>query len=130
LSSIQGINSESSRFRLLLGKIRPKNVREFSNLRASGSGIPCAPEQGINSSTTGNAVRENSELNRPNREVSILDPRPIQLPEDFSVPALLNLGAKGWVGMRLDDTRDWNEVAAFVKRSYRLVAPKRLAAIE
>jgi hypothetical protein len=32
--------------------------------------------------------------------------------------------------MRLDHAPDWNEVAAFVKRSYRLVAPKRLAAIE
>jgi hypothetical protein len=29
--------------------------------------------------------------------------------------------------MRLDGAPDWNEVAAFVKRSYRLVAPKRLA---
>jgi hypothetical protein len=36
-------------------------------------------------------------------------------------------GSKGWVGMRLDDGPDWSEVAAFVKRSYRLVAPKRLA---
>jgi len=36
-------------------------------------------------------------------------------------------GSKGWVGMRLDGGPDWNEVAAFVKRSYRLVAPKRLA---
>ena len=34
-------------------------------------------------------------------------------------------GAKGWVGMRLDDAPDWNEVEAFVKRSYRLVALKR-----
>ena len=34
-------------------------------------------------------------------------------------------GAKGWVGMRLDDAPDWREVEAFVRRSYRLVAPKR-----
>ena len=35
-------------------------------------------------------------------------------------------GAKGWVGMRLDDGVNWAEVETFVKRSYRLVAPKRL----
>jgi hypothetical protein len=35
-------------------------------------------------------------------------------------------GAKDWVGMRLDDAPDWKGVEAFVKRSYRLVAPKRL----
>ena len=38
-------------------------------------------------------------------------------------------GVKGWVGMRLDNDPDWDEVAAFVKPSYRLVAPKRLAAL-
>jgi len=37
-------------------------------------------------------------------------------------------GAKGWVGMRLDDQPDWDEVAFLVRRSYRLVAPQRLAA--
>ena len=36
-------------------------------------------------------------------------------------------GVKGWVGMRLDDDPDWNEVAVFVERSYRLVAPRRRA---
>ena len=37
-------------------------------------------------------------------------------------------GPKGWVGMRLDDGVDWAEVAVFVMRSYRLVAPRRLRA--
>jgi predicted DNA-binding protein (MmcQ/YjbR family) len=37
-------------------------------------------------------------------------------------------GSKGWVGMRLDRSPDWREVAAVVQRSYRLVAPKRLRA--
>src|ERR1700735_3631871 len=36
-------------------------------------------------------------------------------------------GSKGWVGMRLDDGPAWGEVAAFVKRRYRLRAPNRLA---
>jgi predicted DNA-binding protein (MmcQ/YjbR family) len=46
-------------------------------------------------------------------------------PDRFFVPAYV--GAKGWVGMRLDNRPDWNEVAAIVRRSYSLVAPKRLA---
>lgn len=37
------------------------------------------------------------------------------------------LGPKGWVGIRLHPAPDWVEVAALVRRSYRLVAPKRLA---
>jgi predicted DNA-binding protein (MmcQ/YjbR family) len=49
-------------------------------------------------------------------------------PERFFSPPYY--GVKRWVGMRLDEAPDWNEVAAFVKRSYRLVAPKRLSAIE
>ena len=40
------------------------------------------------------------------------------------------LGPKGWVGLRLDlDDVDWNEVERLVTESYRLVAPKRLAAL-
>jgi predicted DNA-binding protein (MmcQ/YjbR family) len=38
-------------------------------------------------------------------------------------------GVKGWVGMRLDREPDWDEVEALVRRSYRLVAPQRLAAL-
>jgi predicted DNA-binding protein (MmcQ/YjbR family) len=48
-------------------------------------------------------------------------------PERFFVPPYV--GPKGWVGMRLDCKPDWDEVAAVVKRSYRLIAPKRLAAL-
>ncbi|MDJ0946159.1 MAG: MmcQ/YjbR family DNA-binding protein [Kiloniellales bacterium] len=46
-------------------------------------------------------------------------------PERFFVPPYV--GHRGWIGMRLDDGPDWEEVAAVVKRSYRLIAPKRLA---
>jgi predicted DNA-binding protein (MmcQ/YjbR family) len=38
------------------------------------------------------------------------------------------LGGKGWVGVKLHGSPDWNAVAALVEESYRLVAPKRLAA--
>jgi predicted DNA-binding protein (MmcQ/YjbR family) len=39
------------------------------------------------------------------------------------------LGGKGWVSLRLDlGEVDWDEVAELVLDSYRLIAPKRLAA--
>ena len=44
----------------------------------------------------------------------------------FFVPPYV--GSKGWIGVRLDHKPDWNEVAALVKRSYLLTAPKKLAA--
>jgi len=47
-------------------------------------------------------------------------------PDRFFVPPYV--GHKGWVGMRLDDDPDWDEVGALVRRSYKLIAPKRLAA--
>jgi predicted DNA-binding protein (MmcQ/YjbR family) len=48
-------------------------------------------------------------------------------PERFFVPPYV--GHKGWVGMRLDGHPDWDEVAALVRRSYRLIAPKRLGMV-
>ena len=48
-------------------------------------------------------------------------------PDRFFAPPYV--GPKGWVGMRLDREADWDEVAAIVRRSYRLVAPRRLAAL-
>jgi predicted DNA-binding protein (MmcQ/YjbR family) len=47
-------------------------------------------------------------------------------PDIFFVPPYV--GHKGWIGMRLDVTPDWREVETIARRSYRLVAPKRLAA--
>jgi phosphoribosylglycinamide formyltransferase-1 len=45
----------------------------------------------------------------------------------FYSPAYI--GPRGWVGLRLDIGKiDWTEVADFVTESYRLAAPKRLAA--
>lgn len=45
-------------------------------------------------------------------------------PERFFRPPYL--GPKGWIGVRLDEEPDWDEVAELVRRSYVLVAPKRL----
>ncbi len=48
-------------------------------------------------------------------------------PDRFFVPPYV--GARGWVGLRLDPGPvDWDEVADLLTDSYRLIAPKRLAA--
>jgi predicted DNA-binding protein (MmcQ/YjbR family) len=47
-------------------------------------------------------------------------------PERFFVPPYV--GHKGWIGVWLDGGLDWDEVRDLVQRSYRLTAPKRLAA--
>jgi predicted DNA-binding protein (MmcQ/YjbR family) len=48
-------------------------------------------------------------------------------PDRFFAPPYV--GPKGWVGMRLDHEPDWSEVATLVRRSYRLIAPKRLVTL-
>ena len=47
-------------------------------------------------------------------------------PERFFAPPYV--GPKGWIGVRLDAEPDWSEVDGLVRRSYRLIAPRRLAA--
>jgi predicted DNA-binding protein (MmcQ/YjbR family) len=48
-------------------------------------------------------------------------------PPRFYLPAYI--GPRGWVGLRLDIAPvDWRQVAEFVVESYRLAAPKHLAA--
>jgi predicted DNA-binding protein (MmcQ/YjbR family) len=47
-------------------------------------------------------------------------------PGRFFVPKYV--GAKGWVGARLDVEQDWDEIAELIEDSYRMIAPKRLAA--
>ena len=44
------------------------------------------------------------------------------------VPAAY-VGRFGWVTVRLDEPVDWDRVARLIRASYRLVAPKRLAAV-
>ena len=45
-------------------------------------------------------------------------------PARFFIPPYF--GPKGWIGVGLDEAGDWREIEAFVRRSYRLTAPKRL----
>jgi phosphoribosylglycinamide formyltransferase-1 len=49
-------------------------------------------------------------------------------PKRFYLPAYI--GPRGWVALRLDIGKvDWDEVAELVAGSYRLMAPKKLAAL-
>jgi predicted DNA-binding protein (MmcQ/YjbR family) len=48
-------------------------------------------------------------------------------PKRFYVPHYV--GHKGWIGVRLDGKPDWDEIAALVKRSYRMTAPKKVAGL-
>jgi hypothetical protein len=49
-------------------------------------------------------------------------------PDRFYLPSYI--GSRGWVALRLDVGRvDWGEVRELLAGSYRLVAPKRLAAL-
>ena len=48
-------------------------------------------------------------------------------PERYFVPPYV--GPSGWVGVWLDRNPDWSEVQDLMSDSYRLVAPKRLAAL-
>lgn len=43
----------------------------------------------------------------------------------FFIPPYV--GPKGWVGMTLDRRPDWAEVELLIRRSYRLIAPRKLA---
>ena len=62
------------RIRGCLRKFRPENICEFSHLRDLRDEIPCATEQGNNSTTTGNLIRANKELIRYNGESAQVDP--------------------------------------------------------
>lgn len=48
-------------------------------------------------------------------------------PDRFFVPPYV--GPSGWIGVYLDGAVDWAELAELLQDSFRLVAPKRLAAL-
>ena len=39
------------------------------------------------------------------------------------------VGPKGWIGIYLNDETDWDELADLVEESFRMTAPKRVAAL-
>ena len=47
--------------------------------------------------------------------------------DHFFYPAYV--GSKGWVGVKLSKSTDWDEIREVVDDSYRLIAPKRLVKV-
>src|SRR6516225_9384759 len=47
-------------------------------------------------------------------------------PKRFYVPAYV--GGRGWIGVRLDVSPDWDEIASIIEDAYRCVAPAKLVA--
>ena len=45
-------------------------------------------------------------------------------PKAYYIPPYVGVG--GWIGVRLDGTVDWDEVAELLADGFRLVAPKKL----
>jgi len=56
-------------------------------------------------------------LEREHADAAIQDPRFVRAPY---------VGAHGWISMDVKGVRDWAEVRALVRESYRLIAPRRL----
>ena len=56
-------------------------------------------------------------LEREHADAAIQDPRFTRAPY---------VGAHGWISMDVKGVRDWAEVRALVRESYRLIAPKKL----
>ena len=50
-------------------------------------------------------------------------PHPIPPELDDAVP---DVGSKGWIGIELDRSTDWDQVGELVEDSYRAIAPKTL----
>ncbi|HSM68028.1 MAG TPA: MmcQ/YjbR family DNA-binding protein [Ilumatobacteraceae bacterium] len=78
----------------------------------------------------GGSVKVDGEwVQHPHSLMILPDPgdRQALLEDDRSyVPAYL--GPSGWIGLDLDDSTDWDEVAELLDASYRLTAPKTLVA--
>jgi hypothetical protein len=66
---IQGNNRQNLEHLSINAKIRAENIYKFSLLRDLRDEIPCAAEQGSNSTTTGDVIRANRELIRHIREL-------------------------------------------------------------
>lgn len=47
-------------------------------------------------------------------------------PQQFFRPPYV--GGRGWIGVRIDQDPDWDEIAAIILDAYRQVAPKKLLA--
>ncbi|MEZ5236036.1 MAG: MmcQ/YjbR family DNA-binding protein [Acidimicrobiales bacterium] len=59
----------------------------------------------------------------PGVQAELVDQEPVRF---FRPPYV---GVKGWLGVRIDLEPDWEEINEIVRDAYRLVAPKKLAAL-
>ena len=78
----------------------------------------------------GGSVKIEGEWVEHARSVMVLpDPGDHQaLLEDARTFVPAYLGPSGWIGIDLDDSTDWDEVAELLDASYRLTAPGKLIA--
>src|SRR3954447_13397622 len=60
---------------------------------------------------------------RPGLQAALVETDPAR----FYVPPYV--GPKGWIGVYLGDETDWDELADLVEESFRMTAPKRVAAL-
>src|SRR4051812_46652824 len=60
---------------------------------------------------------------RPGLQAALVEADPAR----FYVPPYV--GPKGWIGVYLGDETDWDELADLVEESFRMTAPKRVAAL-
>ncbi|HKC52913.1 MAG TPA: MmcQ/YjbR family DNA-binding protein [Myxococcota bacterium] len=58
----------------------------------------------------------------PGAQATLIEADPVRF---FRPPYV---GPSGWIGVRLDRAVDWEEIAQIAADSWRLVAPKRIAA--
>jgi predicted DNA-binding protein (MmcQ/YjbR family) len=52
----------------------------------------------------------------------------LALLDDPRITLARYVGRFGWITVRLDAPVDWDQVGRLIRRSYRLIAPKKLAA--
>jgi len=110
----------------------PRNPAE--RLRALCLALPAATEAPMRRGPTYRIANKIFAMERPHGEAVAVwckaPPGSQQVlvgadPKRFFVPPYV--GPKGWIGITLDRKVDWQEVAALIERSYRLIAPKHRA---
>jgi predicted DNA-binding protein (MmcQ/YjbR family) len=79
----------------------------------------------------GASLKEDGEwVQHPHALLVLVDPSDrLALLEEERTFTPAYLGPSGWIGVDLDETTDWTEVAELLDASYRLTAPKRHVAL-
>lgn len=67
-------------------------------------------------------------LRRPNLSVLLPDAERLALLQSGRAHIPMYIGPHGWVGIVVDASSDWAELAELVEESFRKTAPKRLVA--